>query len=507
MRNGQRNETKRSIFLLIRRGGAVLVGALLLPWPAFYNGYPLLYPDSMSYLEDGPLVARALFLHRFSADYGGRSFIYCLGILPLHWNVTPWPIVGLNALLTAYVLWLVVRSILLRKTVMHYFVLVALLSFLTGLSWFVSLILPDIYGPVLYLSIYLLVFAPETLSRAEHLTVVLMTWWSVASHATHLMVACGLCAALALMLLFRRTAARQRFRAVGGVAMIVLVAAGAHVALHTYLYGKPSLNGERPPFLMARVIVDGPGRWYLQQRCEHGKLIICNYLKDFPNDVSAFLWNLDGIWQTASRDTKEQLRQEEMSIVWGTVRTYPREEALISAAHFREQLTAFDLGDYGPSAWVLQVFDKVLPGARSSYLRSRQARDALPDDFSTTAQKSTLIVSLVFIGVFAPCVWRRRRSRLIGLSAVVVFVLLANAFVTGVLSSVEARYESRVIWLLPFLAVLFALEWLDHKFTEAEGIGIVMRISSLMQRSVPRAIEPGKCNGFTRNREIPLTCT
>jgi hypothetical protein len=458
-----------------------LVGGLVLPWPAFYDGYPLLFPDSMSYLEDGPLVARALFLHRFSADYGGRSFIYCLGILPLHWNVTPWPIVGLNALLTAYVLWLVVRSILLRKTVMHYFVLVALLSFLTGLSWFVSLILPDIYGPVLYLSIYLLVFAPETLSRGEHLTVVLMTWWSVASHVTHLIVACGLCAALALPLLFRRAAARQRFRAVGGVAMIVVVAAGAHMALHAYLYGKPSLNGERPPFLTARVIVDGPGRWYLQHRCEHEKLVTCNYLKDFPNDVNAFLWNLDGIWQTASRATREQLRQEEMSIVWGTVRTYPREEALISATHFREQLTTFDLGDYGPNAWVLQVFDKVLPGSQSSYLRSRQARDALPDDFSTTAQNSTLIVSLAFIGVFGPSVWRRRRSRLIGLSAVVAFVLIANAFVTGVLSSVAARYESRVIWLLPFLAALFALEWLDYKFTSCCSFSRDHRVSTILQ--------------------------
>jgi hypothetical protein len=69
-------------------------------WPALYNGYPLLFPDSMSYLEDGRLVARAVFLHKFSADYGGRPFIYCLGILPLHRNVSPWPIVALNALLT-----------------------------------------------------------------------------------------------------------------------------------------------------------------------------------------------------------------------------------------------------------------------------------------------------------------------------------------------------------------------------------------------------------------------
>ena len=72
-------------------------------------------------------MARAVFLHRFSTDYGGR-FIYCLGILPPHWNTTPWPIVGLNALLTAYVIWLVVRSILPGQTILGCFALVLSLS-------------------------------------------------------------------------------------------------------------------------------------------------------------------------------------------------------------------------------------------------------------------------------------------------------------------------------------------------------------------------------------------
>jgi hypothetical protein len=158
----------------------------------------------MSYLEDGRLVARALFLHKFSADYGGRSFIYCLGILPLHWNASSWPIVGFNALLIAYCMWLVTRSILRRRALEGYLILVILLSLLTSSAWFASLIMPDILGPVAYLCIYLLVFARETLSWVEHFTVTVIAWWAIASHATHLMLATGLCFLFVLLLILRR---------------------------------------------------------------------------------------------------------------------------------------------------------------------------------------------------------------------------------------------------------------------------------------------------------------
>lgn len=451
-------------------GSAVVAGALLMTWPAFYNGYPLVYPDSMSYLENGRVVARAVFLHRLSPSYGARSLIYSLGILPFHWNVTPWPIIGLNALLAAYVIWLVVRSLRPQQTMASFFAVVAPLSVLTGLGWFVSLVMPDVYGPLLYLCIYLLVFATDSLSRTERLITMLIAWWSVASHTTHLMVAAGLCALLALPLLVRWRSRLPRLRTIGLVAMIVGAAAAAHLALHTYLYGEPSLNGKRAPFLMARVFVDGPGREYLRQHCGDVKLVACGYLKQDPVDTDDFLWKLDGIWITASPATQEELRREEMPLVMATLRAYPGEELRISAAHFWEQFLNFGLWGYDTNAWIEQMFDKVLPGARLRYLRTRQARGELPDDISSSVQEWTVIASLVLMGVLAPFVLRRRPARLMGLSAVVIFVIIANAFVTGVFSNVEDRYQARVIWLLPLLTIFFALQWLeDRRSTQLTG--------------------------------------
>ena len=246
------------------------------------------------------------------------------------------------------------------------------------------------------------------------------------------------------------------------MALVILFAAIAQLALNAYLYGESSLNGERPPFLTARVIADGPGRWYLEQHCPEAKLAICNYVHDLPDDPDNFLWGSDGIWQNADDAMGKRLRREEIPFVLATLRAYPRQQLSKSAVNFWYQLKTFDMWDLGANGWILEVFDPVFPGDRQHYLQSRQVRDALPLEFFAPIQDCTIIASLVVIGVFAPLLWFRRPTRLIGLSVVIVSMVVANALFTGPLSMVEDRFESRVIWLLPFLSGLLLLECLEH---------------------------------------------
>jgi hypothetical protein len=445
------------------RVAAVVLGALFLAWPAFYNGFPLLYPDSMTYLDDGRIVARALFLHQFSNYYGLRSFFYSLGILPLHWNVTVWPVVALQCLLVAFVLWLVVRAVLPWNTVAHYLVLVLLLSLFTGVSWYSSLILPDILGAAVYLSFALLAFARDTLSRAERMALYLIAWWGITSHATHFLLAGVLCTLLAAVLLVERQPLRRILRSVGEVALILALAAAAQLGLHGYLYGHPSLNGERPPFLMARVIADGPGRWYLEKNCGHLNWAICGHLHNLPDDPDNFLWAPDGIWQTGTDASNAQLVSEEMPLALATLRAYPRQQLSRFGANFLLQLSRFGLYDLDPSSWVLDDFDQVLPAARASYLRSRQQRNVIPLEFFTTIQFWATMASLGLLAVFLPLLGRRCPRRLAEFGVVAACMVLANGVLTGALSMPEDRYECRVIWLLPLLAALSVQVWASQR--------------------------------------------
>lgn len=441
---------------------AVFVAALVLIWPAIYNGYPLLYPDSMSYLQDGRRVANSFSLHNFPTTYGGRSFIYCLGILPFHQNVTPWPILGLNAILTAYILWLVVRSIR-RPTVLAYLLLIITLSFLTGLSWFVSFIMPDILGPLLYLCVYLIAFSRRDLSRTETFIVAGIAWWAIASHPTHLILAGLLCFFVPLVLILQRQPRRQWLGAFRLIAAILCLAALAQIALHTYLYGSPSLNGKRAPFLMARTIADGPGRWYLQQHCADLNLSICDRVNNLPDNVAEFLWSPTGIWRTRSAAQQDQLRQEEMTVVLGAIRNYPWAMLRISANHFWRQLGAFGLYNYYPDPWILEQSEKTLPGSQAIYLGSRQALQTLHEKFFTGIQEWIVRAALIAVFTWGIVLRASPTHRIYGLLAVIMFVVIVNASVSGILSNVEDRYQSRVIWLVPLIAGLGAIEWLTRQ--------------------------------------------
>jgi len=444
----------------LQRAAATLAAAVFMMWPTILNRYPLFYPDSMTYLVDGGRVARALFLHQRSVYYGMRSFIYSLGILPFHWYRSPWPVIVLQALLTAYVIWLVVRSFLSQRTVLRYLMLIAFLSLLTSLSWYVSLLMPDILGPVLYLCIYLLVFAPDALSRTEHRIVVLIALWSMASHATHLILAAGLIFLLAILwAIFWRGLMRGRQKAIGELVTIVIVVATSQLILNTYLYGKPSLNGERPPFLTARLIADGPGHWYLEQHCgKDANLTLCSRVKELPSDSDEFIWNPGGIWETTPILAQDQILREEIPFALATLRAYPRAQISKSAENFYEQLTSFEIG-FDTNEWMLAQFDRVFPRGKERYLESRQGIGDLPFNFFSAVLEWTVIASLALIVIFGALLWRRRSPRVIGLVAVIITVVIANAFVTGVLSTVEDRYQSRVVWLVPFLALSLAFAW------------------------------------------------
>ncbi|MBV8912544.1 MAG: hypothetical protein JOZ05_05825, partial [Acetobacteraceae bacterium] len=143
----------------MRRSGAVasllsiLVSAGLLLWPALLNGYPLLFGDSGVYLGDG------IHLHMSWP----RPLFYGLFMLPLHLKTTVWPVVIAQAVITATVLHAVIRCFLPGLAAWVLIPVTAVLTTCTSLPWFVSQLMPDVFGGLMVLVLAILVLIPARL--------------------------------------------------------------------------------------------------------------------------------------------------------------------------------------------------------------------------------------------------------------------------------------------------------------------------------------------------------
>ena len=71
-------------------------------WPAVWNGYPIVFADTGTYLAQA--------IHRLAG--WDRPVFYSVFMLPLHATVTLWPVVVVQAVLVAWILWLVCRALL-----------------------------------------------------------------------------------------------------------------------------------------------------------------------------------------------------------------------------------------------------------------------------------------------------------------------------------------------------------------------------------------------------------
>jgi len=191
-------------------------------------------------------------------------------------------------------------------------------------------------------------------------------------------------------------------------------------------------------------------------------LAICKHLDQLTGDSDDFLWGPDGAFASASEDDQLLMSQQEMQFVLATVRAYPREQLNASVTNFWGQLKSFGIYGFDPSPWILENFATTLPKARDSYIASRQAMGILPLDRMTEIQLWTVLPSLGIVAVSIAMLWRRYSVRLAGLSLIVIAIVLANAFVSGVLSVVDDRYGCRVIWLIPLLAAAFVLDGLNR---------------------------------------------
>lgn len=473
----------------------VIVGAAILLIPAVINGFPFWFYDTIGYHQVGRSIVTnlvELFVpadapapisndvsaqpapadQNFSLTYiGGRSPTYGLFIFLANAIGSYWIVAIVQALVASWLLTTSLR-VLARPDLRAFLLTIAAATALSSLPIFAAELMPDVQTGFAFIAITLLFVGGKTIGALERAALVLVIAAAAASHQTNLPLGFALIVLVLIAGWALRLPRRDMFQraAIASVGLFLAMGVNAGYALATKaLLGEAPGN---PPYLMARVLVDGPGQLYLRDVCAPTpRFEICRYADRPFEDVNDFLWNPDprkGVYALADIDSRHRLMAEERAFVVGAVTHYPIEQITASSSNaFRLLFSIGVAPELGLSrhAWDQLHFGDLAPNDDARARASLAFRDAFPFVAIDRLDGAVVLIALVFlawrltrpdiIAAFAAPgdVEANTRRALAAVAACLCVWLVADAVLCGTLSGVFDRYEARAIWLVPLLAM------------------------------------------------------
>jgi len=427
----------------------LLVATFILSWPAFLNGYPFIFPDTVGYLRPAIDFLDTGWL---SAAWSRPPF-YGIFALPVHWTWSLWPMAFVQAFIIAHLLFLVLRTLFGTVDTGFYFVSIAILSLFTSLPWHAVTLIPDIFTPVVVLGMFLLIFMRAGLQTSEYLYILALTTAATSFHFTHLGLAAILWVTAAALWIPRsfRPLISGRSLLIGVLPFVLAVTAS--VGVNKIFRGEAAAATHSSLFLLSRY--QNIVKTYLDAHCDTYGYVLCEY-KDGMGNI---LWGEDSL---TNRIGANQLNEEAKLLLRESFRNYPLEIANSALQSILNQLVTF-----WTTGWIYvhgntagdpadDGLFRTFPGEYQAFLSSGQSTENLPKALVRFVDTVAIFAALPFFVWFLLEAYRRRDTRLEAFYAFVSLGLLANAAICATLSGAVERYQSRLIWLIVFVTLIGA---------------------------------------------------
>ena len=445
---GTEEKTRRNYLLFY---ALTLSAGVLLLWTAFLNKYPLVFLDSEAYIL-------------YPSHFRSVGYHYFVKYLSMRFSL--WPVILVQSLITACLLMRV--SCLILKTAKHKeliaFSIIAVLALAPDISKFVCWIMPDISTSWSLLGGMLFFLSAERYDR-------LLAGGAVALfllfHNSHVLitvlslVTLGAAGAVTRPKMPVILEVAKKLGLIFAAALIVACALNYHVG-----FGFKPFPPQKWRFTLAKFEQYGILSRTLEKYCPMKKWKLCAYAEQLKS--------------YGSMDNDKLMWGEKSPIVRCAASADPDEAGEISWYAFKlDPLTVLKCGILETFTMVndfdtreeLKTDDVVIPAVRKAYpnelkyfLNSDQQR-GLPIRVRILPVKDRIfkafviscaviwIVLLLFYGQY----------RLLSCVLAAALFILFNAAVTASISVTHARYNMRVMWLIPYILLLTVAAFVSEK--------------------------------------------
>ena len=467
-----------------------LAALLLIPLfclPALYNHHPVLYPDSVGYFHSGSAALEALepaesaFVDMVEgkahaaaplspphADPAGktmaersldgtstsRSPYYGVLLVILTRLGGEWALPLVQVALSIMAIMLAARH-LGRPRALALFSICAATGLIAGLGIFSTTVMPDVFSGLAILATALLIAAFGSMSAKERCFWLVLLLGSCLFHKANLATSAMLAVlGIGYCWLTARIDKIQAASLAGVLAAAVIGHMVVNVAVEK-TSGRPPIQ---TPFLLARLVGDGTAEQYLRKHCPQAGYALCRFLPRMPMSENDFLWSSvppKTVMKTASVETQSAIAAQSNAIIKGVLTEFPLQQAKASSENAIRQLFEVGVREYGLGISVMPKDDSAMLPILDAYSSSRIAQGSMPLDAISTVM---LIAYLAGFGALAALFFSGSAQALPAQGWKIAGILIAgvviNALVSGVIAGVFDRYQGRVAWLIPFVALL-----------------------------------------------------
>jgi hypothetical protein len=409
---------------------------------AVYNRFPLVTSDTGAYIAGifGNLVPK------------DRPITYSIFIYASSMHISAWLPIFMQSIWLSALIYLIIKSLLpINKNILISFFFIIALSAFTSVSWFCSQLMPDIFTPIMFLSIYLIMIK-NNMYRFTRFFLYASLFTSVLMHNSNILIA--IIFLTGILIFFKAKGLGHYIKRLRSQLIITFSAAFILSSIHLIGGYGFTLSRSTDVFLVGKMCENGVMANYLHDNCADRKYYLCDYKDKLPEHAWEFIWDENGPlaagggWNGTKKENKEML--------YG-IFTSPKHLFSYLKKCIQDTFTQFFLYHIGdglvphiePGNAHKQI-SKYFENELHDYTESKQNTIPLPFDIFNYLYLFVILSSIIAVSYTLIVQRKPFTFELKLLLFGVLFFLVCNAFITASLANILSRLQSRAIWLLPF---------------------------------------------------------
>ncbi|GIV27388.1 MAG: hypothetical protein KatS3mg027_1202 [Bacteroidia bacterium] len=256
----------------------VCIGAFILLFDAFYNGFPIVYSDTSTYLSSGFELETPF----------DRPIMYGLFVRVFSLNgISLWFVVFTQAFILSLLIFLLTKEFFdsSLKQMLVGLLLITFITAFTGVSWVVSQVMPDIFTSIGLLALMLIL--SNNLNKLHRVILYFIYFLSLSMHMSHLMIFSG----IILVLYFSSGYLPFKNNQIHKFKIKLLVLFSLTVL--SFFTMNSSVSKSKHAFIMGAMLENGVLKPYLDEYCGKKLYKLCEYKDSLPDRAYKFLWDED----------------------------------------------------------------------------------------------------------------------------------------------------------------------------------------------------------------------